>query len=117
MMTRFHQRLQKRMQNPEFAAGFREMEGELALLQALEAAREAMHISKKELARRMGKQRETITRLLNSSDANPTLETLTELLSALGLTADITLRPARENETPIRATFHPSAQASQPLPQ
>jgi hypothetical protein len=29
-MSRFHQRLRKRMENPEFAAGYREMSAELA---------------------------------------------------------------------------------------
>ena len=49
----------------------------------------------------MGRRRETVSRLLNAQDANPTLETITELLSALGIVADITLRRAEDNEHPI----------------
>lgn len=50
----------------------------------------------------MGKKREAVTRLLSSEDINPTLNTLIELLSALNLTADITIRQAEEGEGPIK---------------
>lgn len=100
-MSRFHQRLHKRLENPEFAAGYREMSAELALLRSLDEAREHLRISKEELAARMGKHREVVSRLFNTPDANPTLETLLELLTALGITADITLRPSNEGEEPI----------------
>jgi len=49
-----------------------------------------------------GKKREAVTRLLSDDEVNPTLDTLIELLSALQLTADITLRQAREGEGSIR---------------
>lgn len=101
-MNRFEQRLQKRLQNPEFAAGYREMDAEIALLAAFELARETLHISKEELAARMRRRRETISRILNAQDANPTLETITEMLSALGIVAEITLRRATDNERPIQ---------------
>lgn len=100
-MNRFEQRMRKRMQNPKIAAGYREMGAEIELLQALDQAREQLHISKEELASRMGKKRESVSRLLNDEGANPTLETLTELLSALGITAEITLRAAKGDEQPI----------------
>lgn len=101
-MNRFEQRMRRRLQNPEIAAGFREMAAERALMQTLEEIREQQQISKEELAARMGKHREAISRLLNASDANPTLETIIELLMALGITAEITLRPAIEGEEPIK---------------
>lgn len=101
-MSRFHQRLQKRLQNPKFAAGYLEASAELALVRALEDIRERQGISKEELANRMGKHREAVSRILTASDANPTLETLLEMLTALHITADITLRPATEDEEPIK---------------
>lgn len=104
-MSRFHQRLRKRMENPEFADGYREMAAELELVRRLDEARERLNISKKELAERMGKRREVVSRLFNAEDANPTLETLLELLTALGVTADITLRQAVEDEEPLRVTM------------
>jgi transcriptional regulator with XRE-family HTH domain len=108
-MSRFHQRLRKDLEDPEFAAGYREMDAELSLLQAIEEACRELHITQEELAARMGRHREAITRLLSASGSNPTLETLMELLDALGLRADITLRPALGDEAPIRAMFVPSA--------
>ncbi len=104
-MSRFDQRLRKRMENPEFAAGYREMSAELALVRALDQAREQLQISKEELAARMGKHREVVSRLFNTPDANPTLDTLLELLTALGLTADITLRPSSEGEEPMKVAM------------
>lgn len=101
-MNRFEQRMRRRLQNPEIAAGFHEIAAERALMQTLEEIREQQQISKEELAARMGKHREAVSRLLNASDANPTLETVIELLIALGITAEITLRPAIEGEEPIK---------------
>jgi transcriptional regulator with XRE-family HTH domain len=70
-------------------------------MHAIEAVRKRQHISQEQLAALMGKKREAISRLLSSDESNPTLSTLIELLSALNLTADITLRQAREGEGPI----------------
>jgi transcriptional regulator with XRE-family HTH domain len=100
------------MRDPEFAAAFNEMGAEIALIQALEEARKALHITEKELAERMGKQRTVVTRLFNASDANPTLETITALLAALGLHADVTLRPAEPDETILEAKFVPTITSS-----
>ena len=101
-MNRFEQRLGKRLQNPEVAAGYREMGVELALMQALDTIRKQQHLSQEQLAARMGKKREAISRLFSADDINPTFSTLIELLSALNLTADITIRQAEEGEEPIK---------------
>jgi transcriptional regulator with XRE-family HTH domain len=101
-MNRYEQRRQKRLQNEEVAAGYREMAAELELMRAIDEVRKQLDMSQEQLARRMGKKREAVTRLLSSDDVNPTLDTIIELLSALQLTADITLRQAREGEGPIR---------------
>ena len=39
---------------------------------------------------------------LPESCSNPTLETLTDLLRALGVTAEVRLRPSQEGEPPIK---------------
>jgi transcriptional regulator with XRE-family HTH domain len=101
-MNRYEQRRQKLLQNEEVAAGYREMAAELELMRAIDEVRKQLDMSQEQLARRMGKKREAVTRLLSSDDVNPTLDTIVELLSALQLTADITLRQAREGEGPIR---------------
>lgn len=103
-MNRYEQRKQKRLMNPEIAEGYREMAAELQLIQAIEEIRIARHMSKETLAKQMGKKRETLSRLLNDADSNPTLNTLIELLSALRITADITLRQSKEGEQPIKVT-------------
>jgi len=104
-MNRFEQRLQKRLQNEEFAAGYWEMDAELELMHAIDMVRRYQNMSQEELATRMGKKREAVSRLLSSDKINPTLNTLIELLSALKLTADITLRQAREGEGPIKVAM------------
>lgn len=103
-MNRYEQRLQKRLRNPEVAEGYREMAAEIQLLKALEEIRTAQHMSKEDLAGHMGKKREVVSRLLNNKESNPTLETLIELLSAMGITADITLRPSQEGEGPLNVS-------------
>ncbi len=100
-MNRYEQRRQKLLQNEEVAAGYREMAAELELMRALDEVRKQLNLSQEQLAKRMGKKREAVTRLLSDDEVNPTLDTLIELLSALQLTADITLRRAREGEGPI----------------
>lgn len=104
-MNRFEQRLHRRLQHSEIATSFRGQIVERELLQRLEEAREQVHISKEELATRMGKHREVGSRLLQAPDANPTLETLVELLMALGITADITLRLATGGEGPLKVAI------------
>lgn len=104
-MTRFEQRLRQRLQDKEFAEGYREMSAELDLMHAIEEFRKHQHTSQEVLAGRMGTKREAISRLLSSENANPTLDTLLELFSALGITADITLREAKEGEAPIKVSM------------
>ena len=94
-MNKYEQRKQKRLMNPEIAEGYREMAAEFQLIQAIEEIRVARHVSKEALAKQMGRKRETLSRLLNDEDGNPTLNTLIELLSALRITADITLRQSK----------------------
>jgi len=55
-MSRYEQRLQKRLQNPEFAAGYEKMGVELQLMHAIEGIRKHQHISQEALAERMGKK-------------------------------------------------------------
>lgn len=111
-MSRFHQRLRKDLEDSEVAADFYQATAEIALMQVLEEARKSLHLTEKELAERMGTQREAITRLFNAEHANPTLSTITSLLAALGLRAEIILRPALPDETPIEAKFIPATQSS-----
>ena len=109
-MSRFHQRLRKDLQDPEFAAAFYDMSVDIALLQVLEQARKALNVSEKELAERMGVQRPTVTRLFNAAHPNPTLDTISDILRALGLKAEIkvSLASPEDASMPIKARFVPS---------
>lgn len=100
-MSRFHQRLRKRMQDPEFAAAYWEMDAELKFIQAIEEVRKQLQLSQAELAQRMGTQREAVTRLFNAEHPNPKLDTLTSMFAALGITAEVQLRRAHEGESPL----------------
>ncbi len=100
-MSRFHQRLREDLGDPEFAEAFYNMSADIALLQVLEEAQKALNVSKKELAVRMRVQRPTITRLFNASHPNPTLDTISDILHALGLQAEITISPASPEDALI----------------
>ena len=101
-MRRFHQRAQERLSNPEIAAGYQEMESELQLVRALDILREQAQLSTEELAQRMGRQRMAVSRIFNAARPNPTLDTLTNLLVALGVTAEISFRPSQAGDPPIK---------------
>ncbi len=107
-MSRFEQRRRKFLQDEEVAAGYREMAAELELMHAIDEIRKQRRMTQEELATLMGKKREAISRLLSSDEVNPTLSTFIELLSALNLTADITIRQAREGEAPIKVAMEPA---------
>src|SRR5712692_500342 len=108
-MSRFHQRLREDLRDPEFASAFYEMSVDIALLQVLEQVRKSLNVSEKELAERMGIQRSTVTRLFNATHPNPTLDTISDILRALGLQAEIKISPASPEDAPIpiKATFVP----------
>ena len=101
-MSGYEQRKREFLKNPEIAAGYWEMDSELRLIEALNAVREQKRLTIEELAQRMGRRREAVSRLLNAEHPNPTLDTFSVLLKALGVTAEIRLRSAQGDEPPIR---------------
>lgn len=82
MMNRYEQRRQKRLQNSAIAAGYREMAAQAQLMRALDEIRKSQKLTKEELAERMDRKREAISRLLTGNEANPNLDTLIGMLSA-----------------------------------
>lgn len=105
-MGRFDQRLKKRLKKPEFAAGYAEMDVQIALLRALDRMRERMHISKSTLAKRLGKARPSLARLFSAAEANPTIGTITDICAALGIQAHIQLRKAGAKRPLITVEEH-----------
>ena len=101
-MSRYHQRRSKFLNNAEIAAGYEEMDSELGLIAVIDAIREREGVTTEELARRMGRRREAVSRLLNATYPNPTLDTFLHLLKALDLTAEIRLRRSVDGEPAIQ---------------
>jgi len=66
------------------------------LVNALDQAREAAGLSKAELAWAIGAEPAAIRRLFGSGHSNPTLGTLAEVASALGMQVTLTPLPAGE---------------------
>lgn len=97
-MGRFKQRLAQRMAGPEFAKGYDEIDAELSLIAALDKAREKLHITQQELSQRMQRKQPAVARILSGSSVNPTLDTLVDLLKAMGLSAKIELHLAKPKE-------------------
>lgn len=63
------------------------------ILAAVEEARLEQQITTAELARRIGRQRSAVSRLLRGdAEKNPTLDTCSDLLYAVGLQADVRIR-------------------------
>ncbi|HEY7932436.1 MAG TPA: XRE family transcriptional regulator [Solirubrobacteraceae bacterium] len=92
----FDQFLEGQLADPSFRAGFEKKLAKIKsiaeVLQIIEAARERENIPKAELARRMERKPEAISRLLRGQGANPTLDTLIDLIDAIGLELDIRIR-------------------------
>ena len=76
---------------------------------AIDTVRRQKHLTQEELAERIGRKREAISRLFSADDFNPTIGTLIELLAALDLTADNTLRHSKEGEAPMKVVLETSA--------
>ncbi|HST42877.1 MAG TPA: XRE family transcriptional regulator [Conexibacter sp.] len=95
----FEQWFDEQMEDPEFRDAYEragaKIRSTVQLMRALDLLREQVGLSKAEVARRMGRKPEAVSRLLRSGSSNPTLETLVELVTALDLQLElrITRRP------------------------
>ena len=79
----------------EYAAARSEIDTVDDFVRLLDARREAVGFTKAELAVRVGMKPEVIRRLFTSSQANPTLDTVVRLASALGCSLDLAPRVGR----------------------
>ena len=88
------------LQDPEFLRDYVVESMRIAtidrLVNELDEAREAAGLTKAELARAIGAEPASIRRLFASGHSNPTLGTLAEVASALGLQVTLTPLPATE---------------------
>jgi transcriptional regulator with XRE-family HTH domain len=92
----FEEFLDSQLADPAFKAGFEKKLAKVRsiaeVLRVLEHTRELDAIPKAEIARRMQRRPEAISRLLAGQGSNPTLDTLIDLADAIGLELDIHIR-------------------------
>ncbi len=98
----FELALERELADPAFRAGFERKLAKISaiaeLLGAIEAARARKQVPKAEVARRIERRPEAISRLLSGRDQNPTLDTIADLADALDLEIEV-----RVKERPKRA--------------
>jgi|GEM_PF-1034374 len=90
--TGFDHYVERELKSPSFRRVYAEARAEIdstdgiirKLIHALDAARDAQHLSKAELARNIATPPEVLRRLFTTTAANPTLSTVVKLASALG---------------------------------
>lgn len=94
----FEQDLAEELKDPEFRAAFELQKAKTLamakILEALEAEREAQQLSKAEVGRRINRKRSSVSRLFSGRDQNPTFDTIADALYAVGLQAEVKIRPA-----------------------
>jgi DNA-binding phage protein len=89
--------LSGKLSDPSFKAGFErklaKVKSIAEVMHVIESVREQKNITKAEVARRMDRKPEAVSRLLRGEGANPTLDTLVELADAIGLELDVHIKP------------------------
>jgi DNA-binding phage protein len=109
----FEEYLARQLADPGFRDGYERagaaIRSSVELTRALDVLREQLGMSKAEVARRMGRKPEAVSRLLRSDSSNPTLETLVELIAALDL--QLELRIARRPRNASRDQPHVTVSA------
>lgn len=86
------------------------------LVNLLDGAREEEHLSKAALARVINSQPAVVRRLLSNGALNPTIGTLVDVATALGLRVTLEPMPAAERRGLTRSLHGPS-NATKPSPQ
>jgi DNA-binding phage protein len=95
-----HQRLHARdMEDPEYRAAYERATREIAqtdtLIQALDALRTELGMSKAELARRVGRNASSVRRLFTAGHARPELPLIVAMADALGAEIRVVPRSRR----------------------
>lgn len=83
---------EKRLQNPEFAKEYEEIQPEMNVIRAMIDARVSQNLTQKELAERTGIAQTEISRLENGT-RNPSIKLLQRLADGLGMVLNISFTP------------------------
>ena len=79
----------KRMQNPDFAKAYDEIQPEMNVIRAMIDARVSQNMTQKELAERTGIAQTEISRLENGT-RNPSIKLLQRLADGMGMVLNVT---------------------------
>ena len=82
----------EQMKNPAFAAAYEEIQPEMAIIRAIVEAREASHLTQKELSERTGIAQAEISKLENGS-RNPSIKLLHRLAAGMRMNLKIVFEP------------------------
>ena len=82
----------EQMKNPAFAAAYEEIQPEMAIIRAIVEAREASHLTQKELSERTGIAQAEISKLENGS-RNPSIKLLRRLAAGMRMNLKIVFEP------------------------
>ena len=88
--TAFDLDFETKMRDPEFRRAYQRARTQIdaidQLVRDLDAARQAQHMTKADVARRMGVPPEAVRRLFSMRSPNPTLKTIVAAAEAVGMT-------------------------------
>ena len=87
----------RKMQEPEFAGAYEEVQAEMNIVRALVDARISRNLSQKELSEKTGINQTEISRLENGT-RNPTVRLLQRLADGMDMVLDISFKSKRPVE-------------------
>ncbi|MBP1554700.1 MAG: helix-turn-helix transcriptional regulator [Oscillospiraceae bacterium] len=86
---------ERKMQDPEFAKAYEEIQPEMKVIRAMIEARMSQNLTQKELSERTGIAQTEISRLENGN-RNPSIRLLQRLADGMGMVLNITFTPKEE---------------------
>ena len=84
----------QKMQDPDFAAAYEEIQPEMDIIRAIIDARISQNMTQKELAEKTGINQTEISRLENGN-RNPSIKLLQRLADGMGMTLKISFIPKK----------------------
>lgn len=113
-MSRFERRLKKSLSDPQHRAAYFAADAEAELTSAINAARNSLGISQRELGVRLEKSQAAVSQFLNAQDGF-TVERLVEYLLGLGLCADVAIKRSYGEGAPVRVSLDVEARGDNVL--
>ena len=96
-MSRFDERKHRRLRDADVRAGYQEARAELALLAAIDRARDELGVTQDQLAERLGRTQPAVSQFLGGR-YSVSVEAIADYLAALHLQARIQIVQVAEGE-------------------